>query len=253
MTPIILYNNLFRNGTLTASSTNADSAYDVVNIIDWRSYTLWKSGSVETVTIAVELAGAAPANTIGIFNHNLGTAGATVKVQYENSGWQTALTFEPANDKSILKIFDTSSHTNWRIEISSLGAVPYIGTMYLAERLEFLWPPVIPVDPVQESIQIEGEYSRAGDFLGGLLTYNPIRVSQRFTLITRAWYDTYFKPFWNLHGKLLRPFFYAVDLEVNTDDVYFLQFDPAFVRRNPFSLKTYYDEFSIDLIGVSEE
>lgn len=242
-----------RNGTLTASATNADSSFSVDNIIDWRSYTLWKSTSIQDVTIEIDIGSAKAADCIGIFNHNLKTAGALIKVQYYDGSWKDAYQFVASNDKTQLKVFDSKSGTKWRVAISSLGRVPYIGIIYIGSKLEFQWPPVSPVSPVEESMELEGEYSRAGNFLGALLTYNPIRISQRFTLVTRNWYDANFKPFWRNHGKLLRPFFYAVDLENNADDVYWLQFDPGYVRRNPFSLLTYYDEFTLDLMGVSEE
>ena len=50
--PILLFDNVFEDGTPTATDTA--SGYDVLNLIDWRNYTYWKAASAGTKHLTVD-------------------------------------------------------------------------------------------------------------------------------------------------------------------------------------------------------
>jgi hypothetical protein len=50
---IIFYDNVFLNGTRSATDTATD--FDIENIIDWRAYKFWKAASAGTKYLAVDL------------------------------------------------------------------------------------------------------------------------------------------------------------------------------------------------------
>ena len=73
--PIIFYDNIFTIATPTATTTDADSAFDVANINDYRTYTYWKSTSSATNYLYIDATAADDADTLAIVGHNLGTDG----------------------------------------------------------------------------------------------------------------------------------------------------------------------------------
>jgi len=275
MNPVILFDNIMTEGAITATSTATD--YDVDNLSDYRGYTKWKAtgSGTQHITITDLLEGSsAPvrsqtgwyiklqnnalleqvssgvdtADAIGILNHNLGTIGATIKVQYKLSGvWTTIATINPSDDEAILETFTSKSSADWRIELSSMTAAPEIGVIFLGVHLLFPWPPEAPVIPEEEGIKAFSEYSGAGHLLGTVLAYNPVTINPRWTNLTRTWYSTSFLPFWDNHGKLIFPFFYAWDLTNRPDDIFYVSIDPGMVRMESLDLLTYTKELTLQM------
>ena len=52
--PKMLFNNIFTLGVPTATDTDSNSQYDVLNIADWRYYTLWKAASFGTKYLTID-------------------------------------------------------------------------------------------------------------------------------------------------------------------------------------------------------
>lgn len=278
MNPIILFDNILTEGTLNATSTDSDTSYDVDNLKDYRSYTKWKAADTADQYITWAMGASSPvrsqtgwyiklqnnallrgvtggvdtADAIGIYNHNLGTVGATVEVQYQDAGvWTTLLTLTPSDDDPILSTFTSSTSGDWRIKISGMSAAPEIGVIFLGAHLLFPWPPEAPVVPEEEGINVSTEYSGAGHLLGSVLAYNPITINQRWTDLTRSWYSTSFLPFWDNHAKLIYPFFYAWDLDNRPDDIFYVSLDPGMVRRESLELLSYTKELTLQMKGVA--
>ena len=272
MNPVILFDNILTEGTLTATSTAP--GYDVDNIMDYRSYTKWKATGTGVQYLTWAMGASSPvrsqtgwyiklqnnallrqlsggvdtADAVGIFNHNLGTIGATVLVQYYGGGaWNTLDTLTPSDDDPILSTFTSSISGDWRIKISGMSAAPEIGIIHLGVHLLFPWPPEAPVVPEEEGIKANTEYSGAGNLLGTVLAYNPVTINQRWTNLTRTWYSSSFLQFWDNHGKLIFPFFYAWDLTNRPDDIFYVSIDPGMVRRESLELLSYTKELSLQM------
>lgn len=283
MNPLILFDNILAEGTLAVTSTA--TGYSINNIADYRSYTKWKAANTNTQNIdltGISADGAAgyvraqtgwyiklqnnallqkvsgtveAADAIGIFNHNLGTIHATVKVQYwDGAAFQTAETLTPTDDDPILETFTTQSATKWRIEISNCSAAAEIAVIFLGAQLEIPDSPDAPTVPVEEGIAVNSEYSEAGNLLGSTPSHFPININHQWTKapnITRTWYSTYFIPFWENHARDIYPFFYAWDLTNRPDDIRYVTINPGMSRREVLSLLTYSDELVLQMKGVS--
>ena len=283
MNPVILYDNLLSRGALTV--TSEATGYPIENVTDLRSFTKWKASSEATQDIEVDLtpvgallegagagrimlegagagqimlegeaSGAELPNAIGIFNHNFGSIGATVKVYRDNGGWELLETINPTTDKPILSYWVAASSIKFKIEISGAAEAPYAGVIMLGVYLSMPDPPDAPYAPVNEGIKVSTEISEAGHLLGSVVEHFPININPRWTNapnFTRTWYTTYFLPFWEDHGRWIKPFFYGWDLVNRPDDVFYVHLDPGFVRAEALSLLTYTDSVELLLKGVS--
>lgn len=281
MLPFILYKNILAQGTLTVSPEYSENIYHIKNLIDHRSFTKWKSENTDDQFIDVdfgaqyieraentsfielqsgedfermEAGGSFDApNAIGIFNHNLGTIGATVKVQHWDAladEWTTLLTVTPTNDSTIIKTFTAVTSEKYRIELTGLTDRAEIAIIYLGKRMDFDFPPAAPVIPAANRIETMAEYSRAGHLLGASVMYYPVEINHRYELMLRTWYNANFKPFWKNHARLMLPFFYAWDLENRADDLYFCHIDPAMAEQESLTLLTYTDELNLILRAI---
>ena len=117
-TPIILYDNRLTDGTPAATDTAA--GYDILNILDLRTYTQWKAASSGTKYITIDCGSAKSADCLAVIGHNLYTAGATVSVESssDNATWTQRLAgFTPTSDKAFMKLFVSASARYWRIKI----------------------------------------------------------------------------------------------------------------------------------------
>lgn len=280
MNPIILYKNYLANNTLTVTSTA--SGYSVNNLIDWRTYTKWKANSaadqeidafVDNDQAYLELAeggwleteggyleledGVAP-DAIFIFNHNLYTIGATITIQYSDTGgasYTDLYSFEADTNKAILKTFnetDVIVSQYWRIKISGASAAAEIGILMLGKKLQFPWPPDNPVIPKQESMKLASEISQEGHLLGTVLAYNGIQINHKWSNLLRQWTEGTFEQFWNSHAKFIYPFVYAWDLTNRPDDIFYVRVNTEMVYQEPLSKLSYADELQLQMTGISE-
>lgn len=274
MNPIILFDNILTEGTLTATSTA--SGYDVDNIMDYRGYTKWKADDTADQYLTWAMGATAPiraqtgwyiklqnnallsqvtggvdrADTVGIFNHNLGTIGATVLVQYYSAGWNTLATLTPSDDDPILSSFASNISGDWRIKISGMDAAPEVGVIFLGVGLTIPDSPDAPVIPMREGIKAASEVSQSGNLLGTVVAYNPKSIEHRWTNapnITRTWFTTYWEPFWDNHAKLLYPFFYAWDLTNRPDDIFYGRMETNSEKAERLTLLTYSDELILNM------
>lgn len=264
--PLLLYDNILLDGALTASDTA--TGYSVNNLIDYKAYTKWK-GVDSTCYLEIDMgdqpidslagspieslagndilalaggAGAKVPDAIGIFNHNLGTIGATVKVYYwDGAAYQQLLSYSPSNDITILQKFTTHSATKFKIEFSGMTAAPEIAIIFLGVKVEFPWRPDSPVIPYEQSMVLKAEISQAGNILGAVIQHKPFTISHKWKDITRTWFSTYYLPFWNYASDML-PFFYAWDTENRSTEIWFLYLDPGMTFREVLSLINYSDE-----------
>lgn len=114
-------------------ATSEVSGYPVANILNRIDGNCWKATSNAMQYITFD---AGAGNTYSpdydlIFNHNLGTAGATISLQYSTDNFASDVhdiytPFVPANNKAILKLFTTQAKRYWRRKISGASVAPWI-------------------------------------------------------------------------------------------------------------------------------
>ena len=255
-TPIILYDNILSQGyTLTATDT--EEGYDVLNIIDWRPYTFWKAASIGTKYITVDSgSGLDPlyADSLAIYNHNFaGRVYISVESSDDGSSWTTRLnSFTPTYNRAFLKTFTLASAQFWRIKLIATSEAPYMAIAVLGQKLQFPYPPDTPYIPYSEVPVADVERSKNGHILG-VSTYLPaLKMRVQFSNITRTWFDTYFLPFWQNHGRLYKPFFFAWDLDTYKNDVFLVSIDDEYNLESPFSVLTYIDILNLNMRGIRE-
>ena len=252
--PILLYDNRFNDGTLTATDTA--SGYDVLNIKDLRTYTFWKAASAGTKHITVYCGSSKSADALGIVGHNLFSANATVSVEYSATGaWAgeelVALAgFTPSDDKAFLKIFTSQSARYWRIKIVTASVAAYLAVLILGVKLTFERFLQAEFDPTPEKIESESKKSKTGNLLGSTVNFISRTIKASWKYLTPSWIDSTFKPAWDNHLSQLKPFFWAWDITNHSNEIFFVKIS------DDFSLSMPYDpirrNLTLEMEGVKE-
>ncbi len=253
MLPIILYDNLFGKGVPTASSTDAAAAFDILNLFDLRPYTYWQAAAFGTAYLYPNFSGKADA--FGIVGHNLGTAEASVSIEYSATGaWageevEQLASFTPADDLAILKAFNQADGY-WRIKIVTAAVVPFCGVVMIGEALQFPVTPDTPYVPFTEGTKGRAVESKTGQLLGVDISYFPISVKPRWSNLPRTFVFSEYADFWNDHARWRKPFLYGWDLDVFPEHVFFVRHKGK--HGTPLSVLTLADRLSLDLVGVRQ-
>lgn len=256
MNPIILYDSRFNDGTPVATDTA--SGYNVLNIKDLRTYTFWKAASAGTKYITIDCGSAKSADCLAIIGHNLKTANATVSVESSNDNFvanivERLVPFTPSSDKAFLKLFTSASNRYWRIKIVTASIAPQIAVAMLGSKMLFPFPPDTPYNPYIESIEAETNRSKKGHPLGSIIRFKSLEIYANFSNIERAWVINTFKAFWDDYASDLKWFFYAWDLDVFPDMVFFVSVLDGMKYKMPMSILQYVDSIGLEMQGVKEE
>ncbi|MGK2905053.1 MAG: hypothetical protein ACSLFH_01740 [Desulfuromonadales bacterium] len=252
MHPIILFDNRFADATPAANATAI--GFDVRHIMDGRAYTFWQGTGAGTFDLTVDCGAGASADCLGIVGHNLSTSGATVQVasSNDNAAWtnRTPLIVPPNGDRAFLRPFFAVSARYWRLRIVAATSAPRLAVAMIGSRLQFPFPPETPYVPAIEDPQSEATDSKAGHLLGEVVRFVELRCQPRFRTIERSWALGVYRDFWNSHGRSRLPFFWAWDLDVFPDHVYWVRHVGR--HQEPISVASYVDEIALDLRGVAE-
>lgn len=204
--PMVLYENVFSDGVLVASSAIADGAGD--NAVDTFTYDYW-TPAIVPAQLTVTLDGPTEVDCFGIAAHNLGSEGATVSLQYYNgSTWVTIVSQSPLLDADILAVFPTVTATQFRVNMS--GAVASIGVVMAGKRLVFPTGILSGYTSTDHSKKYDLMTTRTlgGNFAGNRVYRVGIETSVTFGMIDADWVDTTMALFEN-HYNTGQPFFYA--------------------------------------------
>ena len=255
--PLILYDNRLNDGTPVATTT--DTGYDVLNLKDLRSYTFWQAANTTTPCyITVDCGSAKSADCLGIFKHNFNTIGASISVECSSDNFASDTTvalaaFAPATDKAILKTFTTVSKRYWRLKINgTLSAKPYMAILMLGSKLELSHEPDTPFQLIDEGVESETSKSNAGHILGSVIFYHPIEIICKISWLARTWVTDTFKPFWDNHGSLMKPFFFAWDLTNYSTYIYWAKFQNNARFKIPLSISPYVDSLELNMEAARE-
>jgi len=236
--PKILYGSILEAATLAATDTAA--GYDVNNIIDFRPYTLHKFNASGTKYITADYESAVTVDALGIVGHNLGTAEATVSVEYSSDNFSADVNealagFQPANDRALLKEFTPAEAQYWRIKIVTAATAAQIGVALLGEVLTFERWLSSGFDPDALKIVASSETSKTGNMLGATLSYVTRNIAMSFQNITPGWISDTFKAAWDAHLELLKPFLLAWEITNHADEVYFVRIPENFALKMPYN------------------
>lgn len=251
MLPRILCNNLLRSGTLTANGTAA--GYSLDSIIDFKTFTKWRSDVSTDSYIQIEFTSPQSPNCLGIFNHNFDSLSGTIKLQYFDSTWIDLQTITPNGTLALFFTFTAQAASKFRIFFDDPTIAPEMAVMFLGIYIEFPFPPIAPTVPATESISVATEFSEAGHTLGSVISHFPITINHRWENITRTWFDTYFKPFWINHARYLIPFFYAWDLTNRPLDIFYVTVDGSQRFGESLTILSVTDQIELNMKGISSD
>lgn len=212
----VLYRNVLAEGALSASSETADGF--AANALGPQTFDFWTPTSVPA-TLAVTLDAPVACDACAIIAHTLGSAGATIEVQHhDGSGWVTAQSVTPDDDRDLLLLFGEATSTQWRIRITD--AVASVGVVMIGPRLLIPFGVVPDYTPINlaRSVQLGPHITRGGQFLGNRVLRMGAGTSIQLAPQERWWIEQDAKPF-IAHYNSGKPFIWAGCPELLPEDM----------------------------------
>jgi len=213
--PLIGYRTV--TGAATVTATSAVDAQPITLALNKSTAEKWKASSVADQTIEVEPGSAVTLDYVGIAAHNLGTAGATVRVEgatevdaYDDPDYfDLDVDIMPADDCAILLRFEKQEYIAIRVLIEDASAAPEIGILYVGELLPMQRNLYVGHTPANLALNttIAAGVSEGGSFLGQIEARRTLRTNVQIDNVTPSWYRTTFRPF-TLVARTT-PFFWA--------------------------------------------
>ena len=254
MSESILTENLLENGTVVASDTG--SGYSVDNVYDRNTYDHWAPSAIGPDQIDLTLASPDSADCFVLFAHNLGTVGASIKLQWGDGASPEVFTdlfsaISPGDDRIIFKTFTAVSKNNWRVVIDSTGAtgVPIIGMIAFGSQLTF--PVGLPTNfapPTRASDkESKTNLSRGAAFLGRSIRNRSVPFTARLRTLDAAWVTANWDALRDHLDAL--PFFFSFDISDVNEAVFCWKRDSAPARLNHVGGAPAYMETTLQLEG----
>lgn len=235
--------------SMTMTATSEATGYAKENIYDTRESTLWKATTSADQTLSFD-AGAGStysADYLAISNHNLATVGATVSFQHAGDAddWtDLCAPFIPDSDGIILKEVDLTLRRKWRIVLSGMSDIPFIGIAIFGQKteLDHAWG---SFDPNAQEKKDNVVFSQNGYLLGIHERYTENQIQLKFQKVLPDLYAK-FVNWWNGCGQ--GNFFIAWETSEHPSDVFLVHSDAKFTM--PFEDRTCrYRQGSISLRG----
>jgi hypothetical protein len=132
--PRVLYENFFRDGTLTASSEAVGKPKELA--VDGLTYDAWTSTGGATEWLRTQLSGAESADAMAVLGHNL--TGCTVTPQRSTNGssWTDLHAgYVVPDDKPIVWEFAGVSDVYWRLLIENAASAVHIAALQVGTKL----------------------------------------------------------------------------------------------------------------------
>lgn len=207
--PRIGYHNLFREGTLTASSEQ--TGWEAARAVDWLTYDAWQPDANSDNTLQVQLPESEAADYVAFAKSIFDTC----VVEYWNgASWETAVDFEATTEHPMMVLFDSVSADRWRIRVSRTGAPPIIGVVSLGRVLKFERGIYIGhgPEPLNPSNTYLNNTSEAGEYIGARVIRRGVNARIDVENLSRDWVYANWPDF-QAHATTPLPFFWAWNLE----------------------------------------
>lgn len=208
--PLIGYNNLVTPTNIVASSADASGFFPITNAANPATYTKWKASSTAAQTLTISPGSST--SYVGIARHNLGTIGATIKVEgtLDGSTYTTLISQRLVTDNTpLLMYFTLANYVALRITIGSGSAVAQIAVVYAGVILTLqrrIYVGHTPITMGRNRVMMS-PMSESGEFLGRIQVSEGRMSSVSMKNLTPDWYRQFFDPFVSAVGET--PFFFA--------------------------------------------
>lgn len=183
-------------------------------------------------------------DSLAVAGHNYYTAGAIISVTSNNSDSEAlgAFTTRLANftvpsDKAFFKEITAvgTAQRAWRVEQTTNNIAVFVGVMVIGERLTMERWPVGDFDPDPELPRAAVSVNDVGSHLGTSILRTEIKTQAQFQKITDSWFTGTFKPAWDEHIGLLKPFFWVWDVDNHPLEVYYVRWPGGQGRMAPLT------------------
>jgi hypothetical protein len=210
------YDSLFLRSAAVVSASNEDAGFPVENGTNWLTYSGgWRTSVVGNNSVTATFLTAVAASSFGLFKHNLGDIGGSVKLQYSDDGVSfTDIAGSeqiPANNKAIFFVFPEVSHPIWRLLFSGIDALEtlIVSQFFIGPALQVFGGPETGFTPPNLAFNDKFVNSRAdgGDFLGRSLIRKGAKTGFNVSAVPADWVRLNWEPF--LTVAQLQPFYFA--------------------------------------------
>lgn len=210
-TPRIGYQNYIDDASTIVASNEA-AGYEKENGYDWLTYDWWKPGATGSQTLTCTFGAGVTPDYFACYAHNLGETGASIVLQYDDSGWTDAFTdVSPTGTEVVFKKFTASAFTGWRVLLTNCTVDTMVGVMSFGDLLEMPQGMRVGFSPptINRNHRILNSVSVEGAFIGRSRQHRGHRVAIQTDQLTPAWIRSDWAPFMD-HAEL-KPFFFAWD------------------------------------------
>lgn len=202
------YASIITAGNL--SGTAGITGYPLAAVVNPATYERYTPVSMPA-TIQADAGAAVACDYVGIAAHNLGTLGCTVYVESSDDRltWTERLSLTPADDTTIMGLFDSASARYWRVRVTGTTA-PTIGVVYLGSMLTMqrtIYGGHTPLNLARVTA-VRPSLSETGQWLGATQERKGFATSFAWKNLTAAWYRANFDPFVAINPRV-KPFFIA--------------------------------------------
>ena len=226
--PLIGYQTILDNATAVITATSTAAGSSLAHLYDYKSYTLWTSGVTTTPQdIDIDL-GASPAaaDYIAIINSTLPNEGHSIALFADSFTPPTTAIFSGVvTDRQVWYRTFTSpgSLRYWRLRLSSSGGfdvAPALGQVMIGLKTELPYYLAPSFEPYFDDVEMRGERSEGGHYLGGLArghTHRGVITFGAGGYVRSA--ATALHTFIDDHAILRKPFIFIVDSDESPDDI----------------------------------
>lgn len=207
--PLIAWDNLLPQGTLTA--TSSASGFPVSGLLNGVTTDPWRPNTMPA-TVTLTLPGARFASVLAFAAHDMGTRAVTVILERLVGGsWVAVFTHAPANDLPFMLSFPAVEATQWRVRFTGANTFR-LAVMSLSLGLTIpgrIEPPHTPLHRVSEVELVGASESGTGNFLQADFERTGGRASLNFSVqLNEFATGDQFEAF-RQHFNRGRPFFLA--------------------------------------------
>ena len=203
--PRILYDDVWRAGTVTASTEAA--GFEAANVADGLTWDYWRPTALPA-TIEVECAAAADVDYALLAAHTLGSGECTVQGQYhDGSDWVDLFeAYAPGTDRVLAFLFTQATASRFRFVIDGGETMPSIGIAMMGKALAMQRGVTLNHRPVTLSRRTVArpQISEGGQLLGRSIAREGVQTEIEFTNLEAGWLRAYFEPF--IESARVHPF-----------------------------------------------
>lgn len=197
--PRILYDDIWRTGTISASTE--EEGFEAVNVADSLTWDYWRPTALPA-TLDVQLSAAADVDYALIASHTLGSTGSTVSAQYhDGADWVELFPeYSPGVDKVLAFLFDSVTASRFRFTLDGANSpqdAPSIGIVMMGVALAMQRGVTLNHHPItmQRRTVARPQLSEGGQLLGRSIVRQGVMGNIAFQQLEADWLRAKFDPF----------------------------------------------------------